>query len=893
MNSKIIRPHEKRHIPRYFFISIFIITTLLVVIPLVTIIMLTRAYDDQIRSETRQTSESISQTVRSFIDGAYNLSYELSLNPAVFNVPESGISPILADAVHRNDFFELLYITYSGHASDTAEWGRQVARSAGTLGDRSTRWWFLQITATREPFVGRSYISMATGMPCTPIYIPILDESGEMTYVFGADISLVYMQDMINQLAYLDRGRYSYIIDGEGVVIAHPDSVYLETLTNYKTLTRIVPVTDAVGSPIREPDGVPLTVEEEFDVSDEFKAVIDDVMNGNSGLGMISKRDKTFYVSYEPITLPGVSDSWSVITLQDRETAMSVVSILLVQVSLIILLIIAAFVILIMVFFKTLKKTLSNLENAHDLNELQLIKLNLAMEAANLGLWDMEVMKDDPVNPGNIIQWSDKFRQLLGYEDEDDFPNVINSFHDCLHPEDLKWVPEAIAAHMFDTTGNTPYDVEYRVIKKDGEYAYIHATGVTIRDEDGAPIRVTGTIIDITKTKNILLDSERQRIEAEAASEAKSAFLSTMSHEIRTPMNAIIGMTAIGKLADDITKKDNAFDKIETASQHLLGIINDILDFSKIESGKLELSPVSFDFGKMIMKSADIIKLRIIERGQKLNINIDKDMPQMLIGDDQRLSQVVTNLLTNAVKFTPDNGTISIDSRLLSEEDGMSRIQVCVEDTGIGIADEQKERLFRSFEQAEAGTSRKYGGTGLGLSISRRIVELMSGEIRVESELGKGSRFIFSVLLEKCTKPIPKQTDNTEHKDDFAGHTILLAEDVEINREIIITLLEPTGLLIDCAENGASAVEMFEKAPDKYDMVFMDIQMPEMDGYEATRKIRALNVPNAKTVPIIAMTANVFREDIEKCLDAGMNGHVGKPINVSDVLGQLRKYLTR
>jgi len=418
-------------------------------------------------------------------------------------------------------------------------------------------------------------------------------------------------------------------------------------------------------------------------------------------------------------------------------------------------------------------------------------------------------------------------------------------------------------------------------------------------------------------------------------------------------------------------------------------------------------------------------------------MNIDKNIPNRLIGDDQRLSQIITNLLSNAVKFTPEEGTIRLDSRLISKKDGYCpngneycRIQISIEDTGIGIDDAEKERLFRCFEQAEAGTSRKYGGTGLGLAISKRIVELMGGDIWVESEPGKGSKFIFTVLLKcgadekkrrldesvnwknvrifvvddepeirefftvvsdklniSCTvaasgteaaemlykdsdyniyfidwrlpdmtggevarrihektahnpiviifsaadrnvieneahaagadkflpKPLfpsvihdivsefigasvetePGQADYKEYADDFTGYTILLAEDMEINSEIVMSLLEPAHLKIDRAMNGAQAVGMFAAAAGRYDMILMDIQMPEMDGYEATRKIRTSDTPGAETVPIIAMTADVFREDIEKCLEAGMNGHIGKPINLDEIYKQLRRYLRK
>ena len=674
----------------------------------------------------------------------------------------------------------------------------------------------------------------------------------------------------------------------------------------------------------------------------------------------------------------------------------------------------------------------TELIRAQKLNELQLLKLKLVVKATKIGLWDMEVVQNNPLDPMNPFNYSDEYRNMLGYENETDFPGILGSWSDLLHPEDKEMTLKALKNHLFDKTGQTPYDVEFRLLKKNGEYTYYRTSGETIRDNEDRPIRIAGALIDITETKNIILDSERQRIEAEAANKAKSSFLSTMSHEIRTPMNAIIGMTAIGKKAQDIDKAHDAFQKIDGASKHLLGVINDILDMSKIEADKFDLSPISFDFEKMLQKVADVINFRVDERRQDFYINIDKEIPRIMIGDDQRLAQVITNLLSNAVKFTPEEGMIRLDSQLISEEDDICCLQISVEDTGIGITDEQKARMFMKFEQAEAGTSRKFGGTGLGLSISKRIVELMDGEIWIESEFGKGSKFSFTVKMKRgsdekvfllpegvnwknirifvvdddpvvrefftalaeswgvsCTvaasgeeavkkleqdsnhdihfidwnlpgmngceltrliqeksadkllviitssidryviedeartagvdKFLPKPLfpsmivdminecigiDNAmgkgsgdhwgvsvDYDDNYAENTILLVEDVEINREIVLALLEPTELNVDCAENGAQAVGMFETAPDKYDMIFMDVQMPEMDGHEATRVIRALPIPRAQSIPIIAMTANVFRADIDECLAAGMNDHIGKPLDFNDVMDKLRAYL--
>jgi signal transduction histidine kinase/DNA-binding response OmpR family regulator/PAS domain-containing protein len=535
-------------------------------------------------------------------------------------------------------------------------------------------------------------------------------------------------------------------------------------------------------------------------------------------------------------------------------------------------------------------------------------------------------------------------------------------------------------------------------------------------------ILIVSSILRNQTTQNLIAAREA----ALNTSKAKSDFLSNMSHELRTPINAVVGMTLIGKSADDIKKKDVAFDKIEIASAHLLGVINDVLDMSKIEANKFELSPESFLFEKMLQKVVGVVNFRVEEKHQDFFVHIDENIPGTLFGDEQRLAQVITNLLSNAVKFTPERGSVTLKALLLEEENGICTIQVEVADTGIGISAEQQIRLFNPFEQAENKTSRKFGGTGLGLAISKRIVEMMDGRIWVDSELGKGATFSFTVkvrrgeeehlrhlrpcanwknirvlavddapeirdyfaevsrtlefacdtaasgedacalmgggcaydiyfvdwrmpgmdgielarrikkhgaeksvvimisstewsVIEEAAKEagvskflpkplfpsmianciteclgmnsLPEEEGKTDTMEDFSGCHILLAEDVEINREIVLALLEPMNLAIDCAENGVEAVKMFSAAPRKYSMIFMDVQMPEMDGYEATRRIRALEDPYAKEVPIVALTANAFQEDVEKCLRAGMNAHVGKPLDFGEVVEYLRKYL--
>ena len=407
---------------------------------------------------------------------------------------------------------------------------------------------------------------------------------------------------------------------------------------------------------------------------------------------------------------------------------------------------------------------------------------------------------------------------------------------------------------------------------------------------------VSGRVAVENELRNTQMELEKAVISANLANESKSEFLARMSHEIRTPMNAIIGMTNITKrkLEEDSFDKAQVMShvrQIEVSSKHLLGLLNDILDISKIEAGKIELSDEVFDLQKLVENVAAIISPRCTEK----NINFVTDVSPMtehvFISDPLRLRQVLINLLGNAVKFTDECGRITFKVMEKNRRKDASLLEFSVSDTGIGIAPENLKSLFKPFEQGAVWVSRQYGGTGLGLSISKNIVNMMGGDIEVTSVINEGSTFAFSIWLKDAGEEKAVATAGAK-LDNLTGRRILLVDDVDINRMIVVEMLDDTGLEIDEAENGMVGIEKFKQTPEgHYDLIFMDIQMPGMDGYEAASVIRDLKRQDAKTVPIVAMTANAFQEDVDKSLAHGMNGHLAKPLDFEKIMEVLAKFL--
>ena len=401
--------------------------------------------------------------------------------------------------------------------------------------------------------------------------------------------------------------------------------------------------------------------------------------------------------------------------------------------------------------------------------------------------------------------------------------------------------------------------------------------------------------------------AERAFAEAQQASLAKTEFLSRMSHEIRTPMNGIMGMTAIAleSIGDD-GKVRTCLEKVTLSSEHLLSLINDILDMSKIESGKVEIKKEPFDLSTFIGSLAAVFRAQASERDVAFAAVVEGDVPGHVVGDPLRLNQVIYNLMGNAFKFTPEGGSVTLRiERLADAGDGCIWLRFAVDDTGCGIEPEHLDKIFASFEQGGSSVARKHGGTGLGLAITKRFVELMGGRIRVASVVGHGSSFAVDVPLGRATgePSVVEEPDAEEgavpvgiqpEAHDFAGAHILVAEDNALNQEIAVELMTMAGASVETASTGREAVEAFAASDvGHFDLVLMDVQMPELDGYGAARAIRAMDRPDASTVVILAMTANAFTEDEERSAESGMDGHLSKPLDIRRVYATIDGFLEK
>lgn len=469
-------------------------------------------------------------------------------------------------------------------------------------------------------------------------------------------------------------------------------------------------------------------------------------------------------------------------------------------------------------------------------------------------------------------------------------------------------------SRTFVAEGGT-YECELR-LKIGGEYRWIRLQFVQIDEVNAIPRMMAVIAKDIqeshSRSEQMMAAMKEAYRAMEEANKAKSLFLSSMSHDIRTPMNGIIGMTQIAmKYRDDPDKVQDCLEKIDESSKHLLGLINEVLDMSKIESGNTELHNEKTDLIKILEGVADMCRPTVQEKEQKFVLEIQKMKNACVYVDPVRLRQVLINLVSNAVKYTPEKGCVEVFAQQVEcTRKGIGTYRIVVKDNGIGMSEEFQKKLFEPFCREDNSMTNVTQGTGLGLSIAKSILTIMGGSIEVDSVQGRGTTFTVMLQLQLAktdgeekgnsgnvqnADTEAKEADSSDRSERvwFDGHRILLAEDNELNREIAYELLTETGLIVDTVKDGQEAVEALEKHPALYELVFMDIQMPRMNGYEAARTIRTLPAEWLRKIPIIAMTANVFQEDLEKAIDSGMNGHVTKPIDMNAVCEVLKKWLFR
>jgi PAS domain S-box-containing protein len=449
------------------------------------------------------------------------------------------------------------------------------------------------------------------------------------------------------------------------------------------------------------------------------------------------------------------------------------------------------------------------------------------------------------------------------------------------HPDDLPIIRELIGSLK---PGGAVRSAEYRLMHRDGTALWVE--GAFRRLDDGEGTLLSSTRI-ITERRRLQEELVAALEEAQAAARVKADFLANMTHELRTPLNAIVGFSGLLKESETLHPRDaRPVELIHDASQTLLGVVNDVLDFSRLEAGAVEFDAHPFDPAALAENAAVLLSGQAHAKG--LSMSVDISGPRdILLGDGARLRQVLLNFLSNAVKFTT-RGEIVIAVRQ-SEEDGRRRLRIAVADSGIGVPEAQRDSIFDRFTQSDASVSRKFGGTGLGLAISKRIVEGLGGTIGVDSVTGHGSTFWFEVTFPLANAQQATAATDAPHGSELApALRLLLVDDNAVNRELVCALLSPFDIVIDTAADGVEAVEMAGRF--SYDLILMDVQMPNMDGLAATRRIRAEAGPGLRRIPIVAMTANVLDEQVQRCLDAGMDDHLGKPIETARLIEAINRW---
>lgn len=782
----------------------------------------------------------------------------------------------------------------------------------------------------------------------------------------------------------------------------------------------------------------------EMDEGSSYERLVYDFTNGNLGQISFSYRETQEELCYIPI-----EDTNWVLTILIRENVISdqISSISsdmmrhgIIQIVITVFVMLAVFLGLIyhsrknaQILLRQEKEDGDRIRAAYAQIEREQTDMENIHTAMGSGRWGMEFNENAEIVS---CMWSDTFREMLGYESEEDFPNRLESWSDLLHKDDKAWAVQEFWDTVRDYSDEKNYNVEYRLLTRKAGWRWFHAAGRLSRREDGSPITFVGLFVDIDDEKRLEAQLERQNIDlqdalaaAQHANKAKTTFLNNMSHDIRTPMNAIIGFTSLAAAHIDNTEQvQDYLSKITTSSNHLLSLINDVLDMSRIESGKVKIEEKETSLPEIMHDLRTIVQADISSKQLEFYIDTADVVNENVMCDSLRLNQILLNLLSNAMKFTEPGGIVSV--RIIQKEnihEGYASYDFQVKDTGIGMSQEFLEHVFEPFERERTSTVSGVQGTGLGMAITKNIVDMMGGTISVASEEGKGTTFTVSLQFETCSgsvrqeeipqlkglralvadddfntcssvtkmlstigmrpdwttsgkeavlrvklareqndeyaafiidwlmpdmngievvrrirgiigedtpiiiltaydwtdieeearnagvtafcsKPIflselrgilesPYTTPDMEAAEAeeelaFEGKKLLLVEDNELNQEIAVEILKESGFVIDVAEDGAVAVEKMKTAAcGQYDLILMDIQMPIMNGYEATRRIREIEEPEIANIPIIAMTANAFDEDRRAALDAGMNGHIAKPIDIPKLLELLKDVL--
>lgn len=526
------------------------------------------------------------------------------------------------------------------------------------------------------------------------------------------------------------------------------------------------------------------------------------------------------------------------------------------------------------------------------------IRLQNVVDATQVATWEWDI-------PTGRLIVNEQWARLLGFEPDELEPVTYRSWEERAHPADLLSFRGRLEAHFRGATAF--FEAYIRLRHREGDWIWIYGRGrVIARDDEGKPLTMFGTHMDVTDAKRneenlrrvnarlaeAILEAEALAARAEKASRAKSDFLACMSHEIRTPLNGVIGMTGL-LLDTELDEEQRRFARIiGDCGESLLHLIDDILDLSRIEAGKPSLEIVDFDPRALADAALDAQSQAAGEKGLALRLSVDEALPPFLRGAAARIRQVLNNLLSNAVKFTP-TGEVLLSLSVESETERVAQVRFSVRDTGIGIAGEKRDRLFEAFFQVDGSATRPYGGAGLGLAIAKQLVEMMGGTLYVESEEGKGSTFSFCLPLVKASRAddvaAVEEPFVVEQGRPHRRETILVVEDNDVSSQVALGLLDKLGFRAQAVSGGRKALEVLGKKA--YDLVLMDVHMPEMDGMEATRLIRDGGAVHDGNIPVVALTALAMEGDREKCIEAGMNDYVSKPISPAELARVLARWL--